>query len=728
MGWFEEQIRDRRRADKAVFEDSFRQIAGAVMGKRMSRALYDDRQVTTDAVGEILRYYHIRPKEVPAGMKDMNEVLEFLMRPYGIMRREVELKKGWRKAGHGALLGTRKDDGTVVALLPRAAGGYSFFDRVTGKTVKITGRTEGLIDTHAFAFYRPFPMRKMGVGEFYTFIKEQLNGFDYARLLLSVLVIGGLSLLIPYFAGNLISATAEGAGTHIAMITTPLFLCISVMIVLCGLYRNFLVAGIRTRVSGAVDAAALMRLLSLPAGFFRNYSVGGLVGRVSGAGALAENIVTFTVAGGIGAFLSVIYIIAMFVIAPSAALPVVGIVLLELVAGLMSILVGNRLSKSRMLLDVEEKGISHAIIGGVSKIRVSGAERRAFARWGNAYAETAGLTYNPPFITRLPVVLSPVISLVGLVLVLAGAEREGFGVTGLFSFLAVYGLLCGAVHSITGLSPVIARIRPALELLKPILEAEPEVNENKSMVTRLQGGIELSNVTFRYSEDMPLIFDNLSLKIRSGEYVAIVGRTGCGKSTLLRLMLGFERPQKGAIYYDGRDLKTLDPKSLRRRIGTVLQDGKLFAGDIASNITISAPWLTKEELWEAARIAGIADDIRALPMGMNTIITEGSGTISGGQRQRLLIARAVAPRPGILMFDEATSALDNITQKSVSDALDKMKCTRIVIAHRLSTIRQCDRIIVLDGGKIAEEGTYDELIARKGVFAGLVERQRLGAG
>ena len=698
------------------------------MGKRMSRALYDDRQVTTDAVGEILRYYHIRPKEVPAGMKDMNEVLEFLMRPYGIMRREVELTGGWRKAGYGALLGTRKDDGSVVALLPRAAGGYSFFDRVTGKTVKITGRTEGLIDTHAFAFYRPFPMRKMEVSEFRTFIKEQLNGFDYARLLISVILVGGLSLLIPRFAGDLISSTAEEIGTHIAMITTPLLLCVSVMIVLFGLYRNFVIAGIKTRVSGAVDAATMMRLMSLPAGFFRKYSVGGLVGRVAGAGTLAENMVTVALVGGIGALLSVLYIIAMFVIAPSAALPVVGIVLLELMVCLLSIFAGNRLSASRMLLEVEEKGVSHALIGGVSKIRVSGAERRAFARWGNAYAETAGLAYNPPFITRLPGILSPVISLAGLVLLLTGAKIEGFGVTGLFVFLTVYGLLCGAVHTVTGLSPVIARIRPALELLRPILEAEPEVNENKSMVTRLSGGIELSNVTFRYSEDMPLIFDNLSLKIRSGEYVAIVGKTGCGKSTLLRLMLGFERPQKGAIYYDGRDLKTLDPKSLRRRIGTVLQDGKLFAGDIASNISIAAPWLTKDELWDAARIAGIADDIKSLPMGMNTIITEGSATISGGQRQRLLIARAVAPRPGILMFDEATSALDNITQKSVSDALDNMKCTRIVIAHRLSTIRQCDRIIVLDGGKIAEEGSYDELIARKGVFADLVERQRLGAG
>jgi ABC-type bacteriocin/lantibiotic exporter with double-glycine peptidase domain len=257
------------------------------------------------------------------------------------------------------------------------------------------------------------------------------------------------------------------------------------------------------------------------------------------------------------------------------------------------------------------------------------------------------------------------------------------------------------------------------------METEPEVAEDKLVLSRISGGIELSNVTFRYVEDMPPVLDDLSLRIRPGQYVAIVGKTGCGKSTLMRVMLGFETPQKGAVYYDGRDLKKIDLKSLRRRIGAVMQNGKMFTGDIFSNITISAPWLTLDDAWEAAELAGMADDIRAMPMGMHTLISEGQGGISGGQRQRLLIARAIAPKPKILMFDEATSALDNLTQKQVSEALDRMKCTRIVIAHRLSTIRRCDRIIVLDKGRIAEDGSYEELIARNGVFAELVARQRL---
>ena len=224
---------------------------------------------------------------------------------------------------------------------------------------------------------------------------------------------------------------------------------------------------------------------------------------------------------------------------------------------------------------------------------------------------------------------------------------------------------------------------------------------------------------------MPNVIDDLSLKIKSGEYLAVVGSTGCGKSTLMRLLLGFEKPQKGSIFYDKKDIAKIDSESLRRKIGVVMQDGKLFLGDIYSNIVITAPELTLDEAWKAAEIASIADDIRAMPMGMHTIISQGQGGISGGQRQRLMIARAVAPKPKILMFDEATSALDNITQKKVSEAIESLECTRIVIAHRLSTIQNADRIIYLEDGKIVEEGTYKELIEKNGYFAKLVERQRL---
>jgi len=384
-----------------------------------------------------------------------------------------------------------------------------------------------------------------------------------------------------------------------------------------------------------------------------------------------------------------------------------------------------RYSKRQMELGAKESGMSYALISGVQKIRLSGAEKRAYARWARLYARQLALSYNPPLFLRANGAISLMISLAGTLVMYAMALRSGLGVADYYAFNTAYGMVSGAFLSLTGIVSTVAGIRPVLEMAKPLMDTVPEVSEGKRVIEKLSGGIELNNISFRYNENMPMVIDDLTLKIRPGQYVAIVGSTGCGKSTLMRLMLGFEKPLRGSVYYDGKDLGTIDLRSLRRKIGVVLQDGKLFQGDIFSNITISAPWLTMDDAWQAAEMAGIAEDIRRMPMGMHTLISEGSGGVSGGQRQRLMIARAIAPKPKILMFDEATSALDNITQKIVSDSLDKLKCTRIVIAHRLSTIRQCDRIIYLHKGKIVEDGSYEELIAKNGKFAELVERQRL---
>ena len=364
----------------------------------------------------------------------------------------------------------------------------------------------------------------------------------------------------------------------------------------------------------------------------------------------------------------------------------------------------------------------------MQKIKLAGAEKRAFSRWARLFAQGAAVTYNPPLFIKLNGVIMPAITLAGTIIMYYGAVKSGVTVADYYAFTGAYGMVSGAFSSLAGIALTAAQFKPIYELARPILETVPETGEDREIVTRLSGGIELSHVTFRYTETMPPVLNNLSLKIRPGQYVAVVEPTGCGKSTLLRLLLGFETPQKGAVYYDGRDISRLDLKSLRRKMGVVMQDGKLFRGDIYSNIAVAAPGLSMDEAWEAAEIAGLAEDIRQMPMGMFTMLSEGGAGISGGQRQRLMIARAVAGKPRILMFDEATSALDNITQKHVSEALDALKCTRIVIAHRLSTIRRCDRILYLEGGRIAEDGSYDELMALKGKFASLVERQQLDPG
>ena len=727
MGWFDEQIRARIDADQAEFEDSFQQIADSVMGRRMSKALNDDRQVTADAVGEILKYYHVKSQEVPDNIRDMNEVLEYLLRPYGIMRRGVNLDRGWYHDAVGAMLGTRRDDGSVVALIPCGLNGYRFYDRKTGKTVRLNKKTQELIEKEAIAFYKPFPLTKMNIGSLMKYILQQIAPADIVLLAFAMLVVTGIGALTPWLNKKLFSDVLSSGSTGALVGIAIFMICASVSALLFSSIQSMLSARIGTKLNISTEAATMMRILSLPATFFKTYSAGELSSRAQYINGLCTQMTSMALTTGLTSLFSLVYIAQVFVYAPALVVPALLITLLTLIITIVRIFVQINISRQQMELTSKESGMSYQLISGVQKIRLSGAERRAFARWGKLYAKVAKLEYDPPMFLKISGVITTAISLVGTMVMYAAAIKSGVSVAEYYAFNAAYGMVNAAFMALAGIAAGVAQIKPVLEMARPILEAEPEVSEDKLVLTRLSGGIELNNITFRYTEDMPPVLDDISLKIRPGQYVAIVGKTGCGKSTLMRLMLGFETPQKGAVYYDGRDLKRIDLKSLRRRIGAVMQNGKLFTGDIFSNITISAPWLTLDDAWEAAEIAGIADDIRAMPMGMHTLIAEGQGGISGGQRQRLLIARAIAPKPRILMFDEATSALDNLTQKQVSEALDRMKCTRIVIAHRLSTIRQCDRIIVLDKGKIAEDGTYEELIARNGAFAELVARQRLDA-
>ena len=392
---------------------------------------------------------------------------------------------------------------------------------------------------------------------------------------------------------------------------------------------------------------------------------------------------------------------------------------------LLGMVVTARYERATMDLEARLSGKVTALLNGIQKVKLAGAEERAFAQWANGYAEYARSAYNRPTIVRALAPISGIIGMLGTVIIYHYAGSAGISVADFMSFNVAYGQMTAAITALTGVASQFAQIGPMLELVKPILEAEPEVRDYKPSVATITGGVTVSDVSFRYNEDAPYVLKDISFQIKPGEYVALVGKSGCGKSTIVRLLLGFEKPEHGAIYYGSHDVSRVELQSLRSHIGVVMQGGSLFMGDLASNITISAPNATLEDAWGAAELAGIADDIRKMPMGMRTIITQGGGSISGGQRQRIMIARAICGKKRILILDEATSALDNITQKHVSESLESLKCTRIVIAHRLSTVRHCDRILVVDDGRIVEEGTYDELVEKGGVFAELVVRQRL---
>ena len=727
MSWFDEQIRLRKQKDQEVFEDSIFCMASAVLGKTRAGALNDARIITKTAIDDILKYYHLRPTDLPENLKDADEQLEYCLRPHGIMRRNVRLEAAWYRDAFGPMLGYYGEDRLPVALLPKPFAGYSFTDPVSGQRLSLNKRTATSFGRDAVCFYRPLPLKKLGIPDLLLYMKSCLSLGDGLMIVGLSLLVTLLGMLMPRITRVLTGTVLESGSLALLTGAAVFTVCTLISTQLISSVRELMMSRIQIKTSLAVEAAVMMRVINLPADFFRRFSSGELSSRFGAVNQLCTLLLGSVFSLGLSSLLSLLYITEIFHYAPALVLPALIIILITVCIGVVSSLMQMKITKQTMELGAKNEGMSYALINGVQKIKLAGAEKRMFARWARSYSAVAELSYNPPLFLKISGVITTAVSLVGTIVLYYLAVRTRVSPSEYLAFNTAYGMVMGAFAALSGVALTVARVRPILEMAEPILKTEPESSENKAVVTHLAGNIELSNVSFRYRDTMPYVIDGMNLKIRAGEYVAIVGTTGCGKSTLMRLLLGFEKPERGAIYYDGKDITKLDLRSLRRRVGAVMQSGSLFQGDIYSNIVISAPQLPLAAAWEAAELAGIAEDIRAMPMGMQTIISEGQGGISGGQKQRLMIARAVAPKPKILMFDEATSALDNLTQKRVSDALDNLNCTRIVIAHRLSTIRHCDRILVLDKGKIVEDGTYDELIEKDGMFAALVAKQRLDA-
>lgn len=727
MGWFAEQIKERIRKDEVEFSDAMEEISSIITGTRPNTdtVCRKEEQETyiTDALCEILRYYRLKPVELSRDAKSLEDQLEGFCRPYGIMHRTVKLEKGWYRDSIGAMLGFRKN-GSAVALIPGKFFGYLCYD-AHGCPVRLSKKTEADLEEEAICFYKPFPVRKMSFRDLLQYMLEAVPLSSYLMLIAMMVLTTLAGMIFPQITYAIYNEVIPSQSMRLFWAVLIFSVSVQVGNLLIGMVKTMANEKVSTQMSVAVQSATMARVMSLPPAFFKQYSSGELATKIQQFHTLSGGLYSTFISTGLTSFFSLVYIAQIFVYTPALVVPALCVTLLTFGHSLLDTIL--RIKHRRLAMEAEAKknGLTYGLISGIQKIRLSGAEKRAFTRWIRAYTEEVRHTYGLPAVQVLSYTITMGISLVGTIVMYYFAVRSGVTLADYYAFTTAYAMVTAAFNALSGIGQQVANIRPTLEQIKPIMEAVPEINRDKKMVTRLSGGIEMNNVSFRYRESMPWVLKDFSLKIRPGEYVAVVGKSGCGKSTLFRLLMGFETAQRGAVYYDGRDISTLDLRSLRKKIAVVMQNGKLFQGDIYSNIAISAPWLTMEEAWEAAEIADIADDIRAMPMGMHTVISEGGGGISGGQKQRLLIARAVAAKPRILMFDEATSALDNITQKKVSEALDSLQCTRIVIAHRLSTIRHCDRIMVLEDGKIVEDGSYEELLNLGGRFADLVERRRL---
>ena len=721
MAIFINQIKKRRQLEDAQLAE-VRQRTAERLGFRFERRSVpqDDRS----ALVQILAALDVNDYEFEDdGMLSAEELLTGILRPRGIMMRRIRLKGKWWNECVGPLLGYSKD-GRLVALTQTRSGlGYQYRDSEGFiRKVNHNEMAENLRAV-AYTFTKPLPFKSLGVKDLLKFSWSTIGGPNVLMLIVSTLVVLLLGMFTP-MANKLIFDTVIPTGDAADLLPITGLLAGAVIgTVLMTFTRNLYVHRIRNIVELHTQNAIMARTFLLSPTFFSKNPSGELSAKLNNVtklcGLINEGVVGILLSG----ILSIIYLIQVWIYGGKLILPVMVIMTLQVWLLLRNYQIALAVNRKHTEHAAHLSGMEYNMFAGIQKLKLSGSEKRAFTRWLDNYSEHAQLIYNPGTKEVVFRALTLLVTLAGAAFIFWYTLSLGISPSDYIAFSSAFGLMTAAVSEMHKIIPELSKAQPLLESVKPILEAVPEMEAKAPQVEDLFGSIEVSGLSFRYQEDGPLILDNLDLKIEPGEYVGIVGKSGCGKSTLMRLLLGFEQPLSGGIYYDNYDLSKVDKTSLRRKIGCCLQSGSLFTGDIFHNVTITAPWATQDDAWEALRMASLDEDVKRMPMQMHTLVSEGGGGFSGGQKQRILIARALISKPEIIFFDEATSALDNISQKQVSDNLDQLNCTRLVIAHRLSTIRHCDRLIVLDKGKIAEEGNFEQLMEKKGLFYEMSLRQ-----
>ena len=721
MAIYLNQIEKRRAAERAAMAEVDEKTAQRLGLLDRKRAV---PQSDESALRQVLEALGVTDYELEEDdLLSPEEQLTGILRPRGIMMRDIQLKGEWWRECVGPLLGYAVD-GRLVALLPSKSGlGYQY--RAQDGSIRKVGRLEmaGELKPKAVTFTKALPMRSLKLKDLIRFSWSVVSGPNVLMLLACSIVVVLLGMFTP-MANKLIFDTVIPAGDAGDLLPIMgLLIGAAVGTLLLTFTRNIYTLRIQHIVELHMQNAVMARTFLLRPTFFSKNASGEMMAMLQNVAGLSSIVNEALFGALLSAALSSIYLVQVYVYGGKLLGPALCIIAAQILMLALYYRHIMRLHQHYTERATKLGGMEYNLFAGIQKLKLTGSENRAFARWLDHYSDTYRLLYNPSFLSRLYPALTALLGLGGTMLIFWSTLSNGVSTSDYIAFSSAFGMISAAMAALCSVVPTLAQVRPMLESAKPILEATPEMEEKAPQVEDLSGGIEVSGVSFRYEEEGPLIFDDLSLKIEPGEYVGIVGKSGCGKSTLMRLMLGFEQPQAGGIYFDNFDLSKVDKASLRRRIGCCLQSGSLFTGDLFHNITITAPWATHEDAWEALRMACLEEDVRRMPMGLHTLVSEGGGGFSGGQKQRILIARALISKPDIIFFDEATSALDNISQKAVSDNLDRLQCTRVVIAHRLSTIRHCDRIIVLDQGKIAEEGTFKELMEKKGLFYEMSIRQ-----
>lgn len=665
--------------------------------------------------------------------------LQAILHASGVRCRSVKLapEERWWIGDSGAMLGFRKSDRGAVALVPGSTGRYRIIDPGTGRSEPANATTAQALANKAWMFYRPFPdNRPIGPKNLAHFAARGLAGGMWRFVTTGFL--GGLLVLAPAVAVGLVTGEIIPSGSLSSLISTIVAMIAAALIgALLQMLQGTTLMCIEGRAITWASAALWDRLLGLPQAFFRRFTAGDLAVRVMTFQALRD-LISGMVAN---TALSIVFLLPAFSM----------IFLYDLVLGWVSFVIGVLGSAATITFGLLQKnpqrrvheasrrltGDLLAFINGIHKLRSNRAEGAATAAWARRYREQKDAELEIGRLNDHLVAASSAIPLLAAGTIIGVALSRGSGGIETGDFLAVFAAsmifyeavvrLGQSFEAVAMIIPGYEQIKPILDYkrIKPILEAVPEKSHAGSLSSELRGEVHFDHVSFRYAEHSPLILDDVSIHVNPGEFVAIVGESGAGKTTLLQLALGLEEPVIGSVQYDGRNLAHLNRRAVRRQIGVVMQDGALIPGNILDNITGSLGDLTAKDAWQAAHLAAVDDEISSMPMQMYTLVGDSDATFSGGQAQRIRIAAALARQPRIVFLDEATNWLDTDNQAKVMRGIENLSVTRIVIAHRLSTIRKADRIYVLDGGKVVQQGGFDELFEAEGLFRSLMLRQTI---
>ena len=743
------QMESRAKQKKRLVDDTISKLLGQTVVPEeetgTGNTLLEEAVFIVRCVAQALKIPYGAIQIAPEMVRKLDQLglLRRLVEKSGMQMRLVRLEKDWYSGDSGVLLGYYGEKKELAAFVPETPVRYRMVTREHPEGITVTAEIAKAVNTDAFLCYPGLPARKLSISEFLRFLVRQCWKQDWRTILAVSLVAGLIPLLTPIVTETMFQDIIpindrKGLSTVTQVVMVSGFTTAALNTV-----RSVALLRLSTAADMNVKPALISRVLSLPVKFFRSLQTGELASRILGFEQVVQVLSEETV-GVIFSFLFSFWSLALMCYY-SVKLTAIA-VLIWFVYLLATWMIMSRLvSAQRNMTTAKNRtqGILQEIFTGLVKFRVRGAEEQAYHLWGDRFAEEWKWNYRSRWLKNYNAIITAVQPVLLSLLLYYFAFREmgdsmaqaggnevsaalgvGEAMTAatFIAFQAAYTAFNASLNAMIPAVETVSVVKPLLENIQPILDTEPEGSDEKPDAEVLSGAIEVQDLHFAYSPELPEVLKGVTFRIAAGEHVAIVGKSGCGKSTLIRLLLGFEKPTGGAVFYDGQNLADINTASVRSQLGVVLQNGQLMTGDIFRNI-IGINDLTLDDAWAAAEAAGIADDIREMPMQMQTVVSEGSTNISGGQRQRILIARALAMKPSIVICDEATSALDNRTQAIVTKSLDRLKATRIVVAHRLSTIRNADRIIVLDQGRVAESGTFDELMQKGGLFASMVKRQ-----